>query len=90
MTETLRAAALFGLTEAEVLDDARDRDETGQTDIDGQPDMRPTPASGVDPREEDAEQGPPHMATHRGDGKAAEVPERDHLDDTDEDGGVGD
>ncbi|MCY7419402.1 MAG: hypothetical protein LH650_13100 [Chloroflexi bacterium] len=42
---------------------------------------------GVESRERDADQGPPHVATYRGDGKAADTAERDQLgDDTDEDG----
>ena len=82
MTETLRAAALFGLTEAEVLDDGLSRDEP-VSDVDPDEDLD----EGVDPREQDAEQAPAHIATHPGDGKEAETIKRDHLDDdTDEDG----
>src|SRR4051794_15793121 len=35
--------------------------------------------SGIEPRERDARQGPPHIATHRGDGQPEEVPQRDQL-----------
>lgn len=77
MTETLRAAALFGLTEAEVLDDGLSRDEP-VSDVD--PDEEESDLDeGVEPREQDAEQGPAHIATHPGDGKEAEVTQRDHL-----------
>ena len=64
-----------------MLDEAMGRDlETGHDLGDGRD-------AGVEPRQRDAEQGPPHVATSRGDGKEAEVTQRDHLgDDTDEDG----